>query len=790
MTTSTQVPSAAFQSCIDEVLRQSPFLIDRWSLKLAQALHDRLINVADSWEKHQFQEAVAILKKHRINIEQGFAELLKIAIARDSATLGTSNKPAYSDRLQSLINFDDLELMGEMQVQRAVESTRLNQHVKLGCEAGLTSFSARFSTAQGFLVVKLDSNPLRPEIMASALSELLYSLPIHTHTRAFWLLDGAKIMGEELQSLYLFLNDFLASQGIAPAPYGVVGVPKVLPVNVWPLEKAIASEVASTFVRKGNSKNISSVAENSLLTVSLQPLLTLDHLHRLLTGDYENSAHQLASSFSDFGADQSSHRDFSHTVPMALDALNELEEKGLVSARAKLTRKPPPASIANLRAQFKTDAKTLGQSLAIEVVGLMIEQMASDERLLPPIRQMISNAEPAFLRLVVTDPRFFSEKSHPARRLLEAITRASLSYASEDAAGFPEFLQHLREISVLLDDEHTSNSEHFVKLLHDFERRQNRNSPENRKAQRLAVQALLQAEQRNLLAAKVAAEIRARPDFNSDKRIISEFLTGPWAQVMARERLVTQGEALGNSPPVFGQALDDLFWSLNVVQATGNRKRLLKLIPDMLQTLRQGLSSIDFPVAQAQPFFDELMTSHQNLLKALPDSPLKPVNAHKKESERENHALSKMFVEDPNPLPLWLAPSEVENSGFMHNEDNSTQFWSQFGQFESKNGSLLDSSGRQTEAIDKIELELGNWVDLLVEMQWLRAELTWVSPQGTLFMFTSQGGRKHSMTSRVMRHLLRLNLIKVVSQQGVLEGALDSVARTALQNSVQDKNGA
>jgi len=789
--TTTQAPSAAFQSCIDEVLKQSPFLIDRWSSKLAQALHDRSINVADSWERHQLQDAVAVLKKHRINIEQGFAESLKKAIARDIATLAVTKKSVHPGRLESLISFDDLELMGDTQVQQAVESTRLNQQVKLSCEAGMASFSARLSTAQGFSVVKSEGNPLRPEIMATALNELLHSLPVHSKTHAFWLLDGARIMGEELQSLYFSLNDFLASQGIAPAPYSLAGVPKVQAVTAWPPQKGIAFEMDPAFVQKTNDKNSNFAAAHHSPLPSRKPLLTLDQLHHLLMGDYDDAAHRPAL-FSDFGAGNASSKDFSHTVPIALDALNELEEKGLLSARTKLTRKPPQASIANLRAQFKTDAKTLGQSLAIEVVGLMIEQMASDERLLPPIRQMISNAEPAFLRLVVTDPRFFSEKSHPARRLLEAITRASLSYASENAAGFPEFLQHLQEIAVLLDNEHTSNSEHFAKLLHDFERRQNRNSPENRKAQRLAVQALLQAEQRNLLAAKVAAEIRARPDFNGDKRTISEFLTGPWAQVMARERLVTQGEALGSSLPVFGQALDDLFWSLDVVQASRNRKRLLKLIPDMLQTLRQGLSSIDFPIAQAQPFFDELMTSHQNLLKALSDLPLKPVDDHKNESgsERANHALSKMFVEDANPLPLWLAPSEVQNSGFMHSEDNSMQFGPESGQPGPENGSLPDSSGRQAEAIDKMELELGNWVDLLVEMQWLRAELTWVSPQGTLFMFTSQGGRKHSMTSRVMRHLLTLNLIKVVSQQGVLEGALDSVARTALQNSVQDKNGA
>ena len=51
-------------------------------------------------------------------------------------------------------------------------------------------------------------------------------------------------------------------------------------------------------------------------------------------------------------------------------------------------------------------------------------------------------------------------------------------------------------------------------------------------------------------------------------------------------------------------------------------------------------------------------------------------------------------------------------------------------------------------------------------------------------MFTSEGGRKHSMTARVLKHLRHLELVKVVSQQGVVEGALDGVARTAMRNSL------
>ncbi|CAN5223112.1 DUF1631 domain-containing protein [soil metagenome] len=721
-----------------------------------------------------------MLRRNRAIIAQGFPEKLKKAIADDAGAAGAARKSVHSGRSLSSVSFDELELMGDHQVQEAVESARLQQLVRLTCEGALASFSARLSTAQGFLVVKGDSNPLRPEIMALALHRLLQELPVTTQTRAYWLLDGARIMGEELQSLYVLLNDFLVGQGMAPAAYGVIGT------SQGRTARAAVPREGGSFQASPNSPGPltlddgKAAAENKSPPQSRKQLLTLDHLHHLLLGDYENSSDE-PTSFSEFGTEEIVHQDFSHTVPAALDVLTELEEKGLVSTRTKLTRPAPSPPVAQLRARLKTDAKTLGQSLAIEVVGLMIEQMAHDERLLPPVRQMIASVEPAFLRLAVEDPRFFSDKAHPARRLLEMITNASLEYASEEAPGFSEFMKNLQDVAVVLEQSQASDAQQFTELLQDFQRKQNRNTPENRRAQRLAVQALLQAEQRNLMAVKIAAEIRARPDFVEGNRIITAFLTGPWAQVMARERLAGQGEVFGASQAVFSLTLDDVFWSLDRAQVGIHRKRLLKMIPDMLQSLRQGLASIDFPVEQSKPFFDELMAVHRDALKLQPDMPAAvPKNIH---------VLEKMFVTDddgPDGAPLWLAPSEVQHSGFMEDWDGPSVV--------DPNGNLLEPQDSASSALsgpagpdELIDLNLGDWVDLLVDMQWLRAQLTWVSPVSTLFMFTSQGGRKHSMTSRVLRHLLKLKLIKVVSQQGVLEGALDSVARTAMQNSVQDK---
>ena len=782
--TPTQAPSVAFQACMDEMSRLSPFLIDRWASRLGIAMYERSLNAANPAKRDQLQDAIGFLKKYQPIVEQGFLERVTQTIGEDMSFATSSEKSFKSARPLSSVRFDDLELMGDKQVQQAVESARLHQLVRLGCESAFSGFSARFSTAQGFLTVKSDINPLRPEIMASALNEVLRSLPISTQTRAYWLLDGAPIMGEELQSLYMSLNDFLADLGIEPAAYEVIGTPLAKASGTtasrpMPLEPLDDSQVVVTSPAQTNSQFVDTRSDQTPESAAHKPLLTLDHLHHLLMGNYDYSS-QNVFSFSQFSADEMVRQDFSHTVPTALDALSELEQLGIVGSPMTLTRPAPPTPVAKLRARFKTNAKTLGQSLAIEVVGLMIEQIANDERLLPPVRQIVANAEPAFLQLAVTDPRFFSQKSHPARRLLDVVTSTSLGYADESAPGFPEFFQHLQVLAASLAANPVNDSSHFAKLLQEFEGQQNRNTPENRKAQRLAVQALLQAEKRNLIAVKIASEIRARPDFIDCNRIITAFLTGPWAQVMARERLSEQGVTLGDSLSVFSLALGDLLWSLDAGQVPSHRPRLVKMIPGLLQSLSKGLASINFPIEQARPFFDELMALHHEALKTLNDTPA--------DTPKSSHSLERMFVrnDESDLMPLWLAPSEVEHSGFMQDPDEPALELLAGNPLEPQDPASARLSS-QNGLNGSMELNLGDWVDLLVEMQWLRAQLTWVNPENTLFMFTSYGGRKHSMTSRVLRHLAKLELVKVVSRRGVLEGALDSVARTAMLNSMLEK---
>jgi hypothetical protein len=82
------------------------------------------------------------------------------------------------------------------------------------------------------------------------------------------------------------------------------------------------------------------------------------------------------------------------------------------------------------------------------------------------------------------------------------------------------------------------------------------------------------------------------------------------------------------------------------------------------------------------------------------------------------------------------------------------------------------------------DLPLGSWVELQVDDQWVRTQLIWASPHGSLFLFSSVMGATQSMTRRSRDKLVASGKLRRVSGRPVVEGALDAVAHIALQNSV------
>lgn len=406
------------------------------------------------------------------------------------------------------------------------------------------------------------------------------------------------------------------------------------------------------------------------------------------------------------------------------------------------------------------------RTLAAEVVTLMLRRIAEDTRLLKPVREMVRGLKPALLQLARNDPRFFSDRQNPARRLLDTVTARALAFTNEQDAGFAAFAQQLKDTVQALQ----APTQNLPDLMPELLQRLSRSEAtiDQAPARGLAMQTLLRVEQRNLLAERVAVEMQSRNDFARAPGVVRRFLVGPWAQVVAQARMdaSTEPAAPTDAPAQrYMDFLPDLLWSSQLALASRNRPRLIKVIPSLLRTLREGLDSIDYPRPQTEAFFQALMGLHEAAYKTQRNDAAPP-----------DIPSSRQVLE----TETWVHPAEARDSGFMEDLLIETQpVFLDTMPLQSDWQSLHDAAPPPSAHT----LAVGTWLDLREDDQDLRCQLTWASPHGTMFLFNAANGRTISLTRRGLERLQSLGRLRVVAHHGLVDEALDAVARQALLNS-------
>lgn len=687
----------AFEACLTEALAHMREWVPRWLSKLHETLQQREGAVSHLHEKQLLVQARVQLESHRELIAVRFIEAFAASL---DAAHSAASAPARAARSMS---FDELELMGDEQVQETVDSARVQQVIKMSADEALVALNARMSRAQGLQRVRPEANPLRTEAVVAALMDALNGLHVDPAVRARWLQTGAVALGHELHGMYTHLTILLDSWGIVPAGYNVIQAP----------ESRFPPGAGTAALGRTDAVPSASVLGSGAL-------LTLDHLHQLLVGNLEQSNHDPGD-------------------PVAASTGN-----GMV------------------------------RTLAAEVVTLMLRGIAEDSRLLAPLRELLAGMKPALLQLARSDPRFFADRNNPARRLLDTVTERSLAFTSEQDPGYAAFATEVQGIVRALQAPGPDLASRFPALLSNLNRSQrNALAPAQAQARGLAVQTLVRVEQRNLLAERVLAEFTARNDYDRAPGVVRRFLSGPWAQVVAQARM----EAVESQDPAsvlsptespalrYTDILPDLLWSSQLTLASRNRPRLIKVIPGVLRTLREGLDSIDYPREQTEAFFQALMGLHEAAYK----------------TQRSDAAVdtlpSRQFDVEPEP---WMQPDEARDTGFLDDMAMDTQ------------PAFVDTQPMQRDWADiKAEMKpqsaqalpVGTWVDVMQDGQAMRCQITWASPHGTMFLFTGADGRSLSMTRRGLERLLDQDRLRVVADHGVVEQALDAVARQAWINS-------
>lgn len=711
----------------------------------------------------------------------------------------------------------ELSLVDESQLDQGIDFARLLQQVMPRVDDALAELDSLVSAAQGLSTVAPGRNPLRAEVFAQVLRELVVEAPVEPDVRSRWLRRFGDPFGRALQEVYARLIDRLSGANVQAAGYRVK-------LGFGGRSGAGGSGAARATGAGGpNSGGGGSGGGGSGYAGGTGAGQGGGHPDAWSGGDGRFSDTDAGGPDEPMGewvpGDFGSARFQDFLRRPTRDLAQPLPESYYAQADAELAAlrvAPPPAASGGavepldpdlpvvdrpvravgaatdldrqrwgdyasastrgrVRAGLRREATRVGQALGLDVVHGLVDQVAQDPRLLAPVREAIVALEPALGRLALEDPRFFSDESHPGRRLMERVAQRSLRYNDEAGPAFQAFLDPVASAFRALNDRLIEDAAPFQESLESLEQAWTaEDAAENARRQHMLA-AMQFAEERQALADQIALELSQRSDLDKVPGVVLEFLYTRWSLVMAHARLIDTSSQL--DPGGYGVLVSELLWSVKRDFTLRQPAALMEMIPGLLRRLNEGLDLIGQAGPEREAFFDALMRLHLPVLRL-----------RRLRSERDAH-LAVQLPTEPEAEPAtpeqrvarpaeqpWVAPHARGETGLEAGADAAAA--------AGDSGPVpLDSTpaspGEQPDPVDAEQalgqLRMGQWADLCVQSQWLRAQLVWASARGTLFMFVSQGGRAHSMTRRSCLRLLRGRQLRPVAGHGVVAHALDAL---------------
>jgi hypothetical protein len=382
----------------------------------------------------------------------------------------------------------------------------------------------------------------------------------------------------------------------------------------------------------------------------------------------------------------------------------------------------------------------------INLISMLFEFILDDRNLPGSLRALIGRLQIPMLKVAVIDKSFFSRGSHPARRLLNEIASAALGWGGRDDSQRDSLYTRIDQIVQRLLHDFVDDPAIFTELLVDFlaftsdERRRSelleqrtRDAEEGRALAELARQRVQQALNDRLLG-KTLPEVVVR------------LLQEAWSKVLLLTCLKHGDES--NEWKAGLLAMDDLIWSVEPHDEPDARQRLLELVPGLLKSLRDGLSSAAFDPFATSEFFSQLEALHVQAFNHVARAPDAPADVAPNEP-----------VDGPSMMAVveeivLVAPGEqVISEPLMHLPEN-------------------DEGLMQ---VDK--LRLGSWVEIQEdEDHKLRCKLAAIVEPSGRYVFVNRTGMKVLEKTRMgLAVEFRRGAIRVLDDSLLFDRALESV---------------
>lgn len=686
--------------------------------KVDDAMFD--LSQKDPTVQSAYFEAMRDLRIKRQDIEQGFQDKLKSGFGKSMKMFGVEELYDEESTLElSLVDHDELE------EDIAIRDMVVKMELLVGKE--LSALNQRFASLLQTVELDNDSNPIAPQVVCEALRSALDRVNISLRVKlVIYKLFDRYLIGAAAEPAYKAVNEFLIEKGVLPE----------LP--------------------KAKHKQVQGQQDSDELFAALQRHIVADGAPAPGTAGVPGAQAGFLSALS---ALQQGNTDLLQAHGGNLDATSLAN--GLVNV------------IRGLQESGATARMGQADNMVIDVVAMLFDYILDDKNLPDAIKALVGRLQIPVLKVALADQGFFGKRNHPARRLLNVLAFAGIGW--DETLGHEDALY--RKVEEVVDrvlNEYQEGVELFAELLRDFETFLGQE--QQAAARRAEVSAQLAQSRERLIAAKeeVRKEVRSRIERPGVPELIRDFLGSYWRGVLLLNYIKEgEGSIAWKRSVVF---MDNLIWSVEPKADAAERARVIKVLPNLLQVLQDGMEKVSMPSNERHHFLAQLAGYHARIMNE--DSPL--ANALQQQGSVHD------YLRDPNalpPTPPAIASEEQEeavvaktlqhlvNEGALDAEELAVEE-------EVDAGQEVSIADLQDEYIDQVrKLQVGSWVEMPGEDGApVRVKLSWVSPVTNRYLFVNRKGHLVSnMHEAALVAAFQCGKARTIEEAPVLDRAVSKV---------------
>lgn len=263
--------------------------------------------------------------------------------------------------------------------------------------------------------------------------------------------------------------------------------------------------------------------------------------------------------------------------------------------------------------QQSSDQGTEADNQIIDVISMLFDYFFDDDTLPDPVKVLIGRLQIPILKVAIIDKSFFNHKKHPARKLLDSISKASMGWTSESKQE-RILIDKIEEIVDYLLSEFEQDIAVFEKALVDFQQFMDSEKEIVEDNQQQLEQQEQQKDQKINKAQQVTEgllkKLESKHDFSLE---VIDFLQGIWKSVLFNTCL-TQGESSDHWINL-KKTSSTLIWTLIPKHSEDEKKKLLQTLPPLLRALSKGMELIHVTAEQQNQVFQMLVLEHSRIVK-------------------------------------------------------------------------------------------------------------------------------------------------------------------------------